>query len=299
MENLYKEMRLFKYKKKMENWKKIIIEDCVTNYSVSTKGNVRNDISNRLLKGSLTNGYKCVDIIIPNKKTKTCSISRLVAQVFIENKNNYLYVNHIDGNKINNEVENLEWVTQKQNIKHAIDNNLINFHTRKIHKYDMNNNYIKSYESIKEAANELGYTYHAIVKVLKNKNKSCGGFIWVYDQPNDENIDDIENKEIVGFERYCITKDGRVFSKHSNKFLKLMLNHSGYHYITLLKDTKKTNKYIQVLVAEAFIPNYDSNKYQVNHIDGIKINNRVENLEWVSPSENTLYAHKLKQFKKL
>jgi hypothetical protein len=67
--------------------------------------------------------YKMVGLS-KNSKTKFVNIHRLLAQTFINNPNNKLQVNHIDGNKMNNDLLNLEWVTPKENIRHAWDNNL-------------------------------------------------------------------------------------------------------------------------------------------------------------------------------
>jgi len=100
----------------METWLKFN-----ERYSVSSKGEVRNDKTNRILKGDLNRkGYRRV--IVSGKRY---FIHRLVAIVYIPNPNNYPQVNHKDGNKLNNAVYNLEWCTNDYNNKHARANGLI------------------------------------------------------------------------------------------------------------------------------------------------------------------------------
>ncbi len=99
-------------------------------------------------------------------------------------------------------------------------------------------------------------------------------------------------KEINGYENlYEISNTGKVKSLRYNKILSGGYSGFGYLLVHLVKDSKKKQKYIHKLVAEAFIPNED-NKPQVNHIDGNKTNNNVDNLEWVSFSENNKHAYK-------
>lgn len=92
-------------------------------YLISNKGNVKN-INGKIKKinyGICAYGY--LDLWKNNKGTKF-RVHRLVAETFIENTFNKEQVNHIDGNKKNNCVNNLEWVTPKENIRHAIENDL-------------------------------------------------------------------------------------------------------------------------------------------------------------------------------
>lgn len=74
--------------------------------------------------GYFSNGYQFV-CLRKNGKNKNCLVHRLVAEAFIDNPNCYPVVNHIDGNKANNDVSNLEWCTQGQNLKHAVDTGLV------------------------------------------------------------------------------------------------------------------------------------------------------------------------------
>lgn len=99
----------------------------------------------------------------------------------------------------------------------------------------------------------------------------------------------IENwKDIEGYEgKYQVSNFGNVRNK--SKVLSLRTNR-GYKYITLYKDGKTTSKAIHRLVAIYFIPN-TVNKPEVNHIDGDKKNNRIDNLEWCTPSENSKHAY--------
>lgn len=96
------------------------------NYSIDEKGNVFNN-KNKQIKPSLNNkGYLRLSLR-KNKIKYYFSVHRLVALNYLINSNNYPQVNHIDGNKTNNHYSNLEWCTNKQNIRHAIENNLADY----------------------------------------------------------------------------------------------------------------------------------------------------------------------------
>ena len=96
-------------------------------------------------------------------------------------------------------------------------------------------------------------------------------------------------KKIDGFPDYYVTDGGDVYSWFDRiRKLKPKESKDGYFAVALYKDKKCKWKRINRLVAEAFIPNLDGKK-EVNHKNGIKTDNRVENLEWTTRSENQKY----------
>ena len=156
----------------MENWKKI---KGFENYEVSNLGNVKSFCfkKERILKHKTDkDGYLCIALFL-NKKIYYIKIHRLVMQHFgvgIEKET----VNHIDGNKKNNCISNLEWSTRSENNKHAY---LIGLKVQdaehlkkriKINKLDFE----KTFNSINEAAVELGLDANCLSKVCRGKHKT-------------------------------------------------------------------------------------------------------------------------------
>ena len=101
----------------------------LSNYCITKDGEVYSLLSSKFLKkykGSLNAGgeYYRVNLVSDTGKQVTKKIHRLVAETYIPNENNLPQVNHIDGDKLNNSVRNLEWVSPKSNSIHSMENNL-------------------------------------------------------------------------------------------------------------------------------------------------------------------------------
>jgi len=96
-------------------------------------------------------------------------------------------------------------------------------------------------------------------------------------------------KPIPNYPNYSVTEDGKVVNNKTNRELKAILGNTGYYQISLSNKGESRNLTIHRLVANAFLSN-DENKREVNHINGIKTDNRVINLEWNTSSENRQHA---------
>lgn len=115
------------------------------NYSIHRDGTITNTKTNTTKQHWLgANGYFHVDLYHENKSSKV-AVHRLLALHFIPNPENKRTVNHIDGNKTNNDLSNLEWATDSQNIQHAYDNNLNRATNKKISNEAMDEILIRFY----------------------------------------------------------------------------------------------------------------------------------------------------------
>jgi hypothetical protein len=108
-------------------------------------------------------------------------------------------------------------------------------------------------------------------------------------------------QDLKGFEGlYKIDKNGNIYSNRIKRIMKIQKSNSGYMYIILKKNKKYNGLFIHRLLAINFIDN-PLNLEQVNHKDGNKLNNNLDNLEWVTRSENMLHMYQigLKKYKPL
>ena len=95
---------------------------------------------------------------------------------------------------------------------------------------------------------------------------------------------------IKEYPNYGVTKTGEIVSLVTGIVIKPRINKHGYKTVALRCDNKNSTKLVHQLVAKTYIPNPNGRK-TINHIDGNKLNNNVDNLEWVSVRENTIHAY--------
>lgn len=160
-----------------EIWKEINIENENTSgYYISSLGRFKNK------KGVIMKDYKPhhSGYIYLRVNIKKYALHRLVALTFIDNPKNKPFVNHIDGNKLNNTAINLEWLNCSENNMHAHKIGLTNGHKRKIIQYDLEMNEMQKFITIKEASITLNICYSSIKAVLYKKQKTAGGYIFKY-----------------------------------------------------------------------------------------------------------------------
>lgn len=266
-----------------EEWK--VIENA-TNYEVSNYGQVRNKNTNKILKQTLINGYFAIGLCINNNKT-TAFLHRLVAIRFLVCPDETFVVNHKDGVKTNNNVDNLEWISQSENVKHAYRLNLHKPNSINVSQYTLDNVFVREYESLREAERETGVYCGLISNVCRGirGRKTAGGYIWKYTDyiPTTQPVP--EGKIMTGYPNYIITNDGRVYNSRKNKYVVPVKYENGYICISISDGKKRKTFSVHRLVAILFIDN-PHNYLEVNHIDFDKTNNKVENLEWISRSDN-------------
>ena len=190
-------------------WKKFIYEGIETDYSISTEGEVRKDTTNYILSQSSQQDYKFVTLLI-NGQQKRMRVHRMVAMTFIENPDNKPYVNHINGIRYDNNVENLEWVTQSENIQHAVRTGLMqNGRKKAVIQYNLNGDRMATFESASEAARQTGGSQSKITMCCKRQRETANDYQWRY-YDDIQDVQKVEKKFITGKKVAKCDEEGNI-----------------------------------------------------------------------------------------
>ena len=270
-------------------WKVIYINGEVSNYDISNNGQIR--VANTLKLRSLNShtGYNTCSLIHKDKKYVK-QVHRLVAEAFIPNDDiTKKHVNHKNYDKLDNRVENLEWTTVSENIKHAHQSEGRKSTRISIIRWNLDRTNPVKYEFVNQAREEFGTS---VSDCLAGRAKHAYGYIWEYEHKQEnKNITDLDLttfKQIENHPNFLISIDGKVYNKVRKSFL--TPRQTGV-YMSVVLDKK--HYCIHRLIATYFIdkPENYNDKWIVNHKDGNKLNNNVSNLEWLSQSDNVQHMY--------
>lgn len=264
-----------------EEWK--IIDQC-SKYKISNYGRLQ------LVRGAIskkkpeTDGYIRVGLARDDNTIYNESIHKLVALHFIRNDDpiNKTQVDHINRIRDENYVWNLRWVTPGENNKNRNISKEKKY--KRVAEYDLNNNFVRNWNSMKEISNTLGISEAAICNNCIGVYKICDRtriFKYV------EEIFDGEIWKISPDHPYIkVSNYGRIDIKRTGKTYGC-LNDRGYYVC----GSKYKSFLVHRLVCKAFNPVPNCDNLVVDHIDGNPKNNHSDNLEFVTSGENSQRAH--------
>ena len=148
---------------------------------------------------SAKDNYWTCTLKTPEGKYVKRSMHRLLMETFVPNPEHKAHVNHIDGDKSNNDLSNLEWATPKENAQHAVRTGLKDTQAsaKPVYQYTLDGGYVDCYSSAREAGNTTGIAYQNIGKAALGERIHAGYFRWSFSK---ENLEPLTRKYVKGYE---------------------------------------------------------------------------------------------------
>lgn len=237
-----------------EEWKNVVGFE--HRYEISDHGNVRTKSLPRrvgrkdaymsksinLKPQTSRNGYAYVNLW-KDEQHHHKYVHRLVAEAFIKNREGKPQVNHLDGEKMNNCVSNLEWATPFENVTHSTSTNLNKAAKTAVSQYELDGRYIKSFLSISDASKITGIYYSSIRSAAGGYHKSAGGFLWRKDNGSRDDL--IIDAPIPGVKDgkkriFQYSLDGDLLGSYES--LKAAQDSTGISFYALSKCANGVNK---------------------------------------------------------
>lgn len=266
-----------------EKWKKI---DGCSRYKISNYGKIRMCNGKLSTRKPGTDGYVVIILTKDDNTLYRISIHKLVALHFIINDDtvNKTQVDHINRIRDENYVWNLRWVSQSENNKNQTRNKEIN--CRKIAQYDLNGNFCRNWISTKEINDKLGIPISSITHNCLGNSEICNDYIFKYIE--DPSQDDMEGefwKVSADFSDIKVSNCGRIDTKRNGKSYG-SLNCKGYYRFHYNRNGIDKEIRVSRIVCKTFNPVPNCDNLEVDHIDGNTKNNHIDNLQFVTGSEN-------------
>lgn len=259
----------------MEQWKEI---SDAPGYSVSSLGKVRGKSGKLLYLTPKHSGYVLVTLFV-DKKASGRMVHRLVAEAFLPKPEEKSIVNHVNGTRHDNRLENLEWASAQENAERKAHPSARG-PTRGVVQTTRDGVVVREWDAIIDASRALGIDRTLISRCCRGDLGTAGGYVWMYTGAGAEDPDEEWRTIDLNGVSYTVSSAGRLRLKNGT------VSRGGRRG----KYLAYGNVQIHRLVALAFCPAVEGKNW-VNHVDGNPTNNCALNLEWATPAENTKHAY--------
>jgi hypothetical protein len=289
-----------------------------SNYIIDREsGKIISNFGNQIKIHKDKTGRKIIYLINDDNKRIHTTYARIYALAFIPIPNGYeledLHIDHIDENNSNDNLYNLRWLTKKENVssnnksdkrKGRIGSGTHNSLSVPIIAINLETKEEQDFSSVMDAARTLKVQQTNIRNVLKGRRKTAGGYTYKYKQVEEENKDeifiDVHKSFLNDSVNYIpqVSNLGRIKRKNGSK-TKGWETGCGYMRVQIHKKSYRVHRVVAITFLQEEMQKkaieYGNINLQVNHKNGKKIDNRVENLEWTTPQENTNHAFEMRR----